>query len=65
MKNYVLYVNSTNTGGSGSDSFVLNYSTFLTHVPYSVLNNGSYLNSAGDSFIANYSTFLTHVLIVY
>ena len=41
MKNYVLYVNSTNGAGSGTDSFVANYSTFLTHIDWSKITNGS------------------------
>lgn len=46
INNYILYVNSTNGAGSGSDSFVANYSTFLTLVSANTLNNGSYLNVA-------------------
>ncbi len=99
MKNYVLYVNSTNgVGGAGSyeDSWIngtidnkievqntslVNWvnSVFVTiaslvdkvgnwsadkadYTTLAVLNNGSYLNPAStDTFIGNYSTFLTHI----
>ena len=57
MANYVLEVNATNFQVD-TDTFVANYSTFLTHVPLSVLNNGTYSIGDTDTFVANYSDYL-------
>jgi hypothetical protein len=40
LNNYILYVNSTNGIGSG-DTFIANYSTFLTHIGWAQIVNGS------------------------
>jgi len=73
MKNYVDWVNTTNTGGTDTDTFVANYSQFLENneslTNYIESNNISienyilYVNSTNgdggtDTFVANYSQFL-------
>ena len=68
IKNYILYVNSTNGAGSGSydDSWINgtidNKIGIANTTLYEILMNGSYLNAeATDTFVGNYSTFLTHI----
>ena len=57
INNYILYVNSTNgAGGSGIDTFVYNYSTFLTHINWETVMNGtlfktSQWNSTNTSYM--------------
>jgi len=42
VNNYILYVNSTNGAGIGSESlWNANYSTFLTHITFGQVSNGT------------------------